>query len=415
VQADVSNQGSFSIASGRIQHFGAVWHEPGSVLQGTGSLDVTQARETRFAGRINPGLYPQVTGSAPTTAALTFLDAVGLQAESVVDIEVSGTAPAAHDLVSLTGTLAVAGTLRVTGFGGWVPQAGDTLTVVRFAGRSGTFGTVTGLDFGVAAGGVALDTVWTADRLVLVGQEGGGGGATSGILFGVDAGTDALHRINVETGATVRVGTTLGNFATPGAMAIVPGSEQILVWSNTPSRELVSVNACTGVGTRVQEFSSAGTVGAIAYRTDDRLFGFTDVGLWRIDMNTPGRPLTTLTTSLGVRMAGADFTPDGRLFGIELTLESTVRFVEVNPANGAIVQSRTIVDTDGNPQAVGLAGSLTWNVATGQFLATSTRDYPGIGAALFDLSLTGVASNPRRTSGNGSQGIGFRSEPNCGG
>jgi hypothetical protein len=242
---------------------------------------------------------------------------------------------------------------------------------------------------------------------------------TTGALFGVDAGNDALYRINPETGTSVRIGTRLGDFNTPVAMAVVPDTEDVLVWSNSPSPQLVTVDVCTGVGTAVQTYSGAAAVGAIAYRGDGFLYAFNYVssmgGIVRIDMLAPGRPLTTVTSNLDLRVAGADFTPTNRLFALELVLGAPNRLAEIDASTGAIIRSMEITDESGTVIDIGVAGSLTWNAATGEFLASSIRDYAGVGPALFDLSLDGVASNPRAFPGGGNQGIGFRSEPVCGG
>ena len=101
--------------------------------------------------------------------------------------------------------------------------------------------------------------------------------------------------------------------------------------------------------------------------------------------------------------------------GFELILGAPIRLVEIDPSNGAVLRSMDIRDESGTVIDVGVAGSLVWNAATGKFLASSIRGYVGVGKALFDLSLDGVASNPRALTGGGDQGMGFRSEPVCGG
>lgn len=259
---------------------------------------------------------------------------------------------------------------------------------------------------------VAISGGGTVSATVTVGV----GTLSAGTLYGVDSGTDALHRIEPVTGGSVQIGTRLGSsFDTPVAMAIMPASEEVLVWNNSPSRELVSVDICTGEGTSLGSYSSVNQIGALAARADGVLFGFTDDQLFRIDMGEAGRPLTIVRDGLPVRVGGADFTPDGRLFGFELTIDLFVRLVEIDPANGDVLQSMQITDPSGLPVSVGVAGSLTWNPATGAFLASSIRGYDGIGEALFDLSPAGIATNPRAQSGAGDQGMGFRSIPACAG
>lgn len=415
IAADLRNRGVVTLGAGRILHAGAVWHEAGSVLQGTGTFDIQQAGELAFDGRTNPGRLPNVTVGEPTAAPLSFFGgSVTFGPGHRLDLQLSGTALTDHDRVSVGGVFTAGGELRITGFGDWVPQTGEQLTVMQFTGRAGTFDEVTGLDFGVALGGVPLDTVWMADRLLLVGQEAPPT-VTSGALYGVDAGTDALHLIDPVAGTSVRIGTTLGGAATPAGMAVVPATGETLVWSNTPALELLSVDVCTGLGTTLQTYSGLDAVSAIAYRADGSLFGFTQDGMFRIDTNAPSRPLTWIDETLGIRVAGADFTPDNRLWGVELRIGAPIRMVELDPANGAILQSMDIRDAEGTLLDVGVAGSLTWNASTGRFLASSTRGFAGIGTALYDLGTNGVAYDPRPYTGDGSQGMGFRPAPTCGG
>lgn len=243
----------------------------------------------------------------------------------------------------------------------------------------------------------------------------GVGSSSGGTLYGVDAGTDGLHRIEPVTGLTAPIGSRLGSFDTPIAMAVMPGSEEILVWSNSPSSELVSVDVCSGAGTSLGSYFAVDQVSALAARADGVLFGFTPSELFRIDMGESGRPLTIVGEGLPVRAGGADFTPDGRLFGLELTVDATARLVEVDPATGDVLHSTQVVDEAGAPVTVGVAGSLTWNPATGAFLASSIRGYEGVGEAFYDLSPAGVASNARPQTGVGDQGMGFRSVPDCAG
>lgn len=502
--ADFRNRGVVTLGAGRMLHAGSVWHEPGSVLQGTGVFDLQQADALEFRGLMNPGRLPDVTVGEPTASVLSFVGSLSFGAEHRLALQLAGTGSTDHDRVSINGAFGAGGELRVSGFGDWVPQDGEQLTVMQFTSRSGTFDQVTGLDFGLALGGVALDTVWMADRLMLVGRTDAGGGeppavtvvspadmsvhpegtpitftaiatdaedgdlssavewrsdvdgflgtgstvpaslspgfhsvtavardsggqegtasvtvivstTTSGVLYGVDAGTDALHRIDPEAGTSIRIGTSLGSAATPVGMAVVPATSEVLVWNNSPLFQLLTVDVCTGLGISLQNYSGLDAVQAIAYRADGLLFGFTQEGMFRIDTRAPGRPLTWVNPDIGVRVGGADFTPNNRLYGLELRTGAPIRLVEIDPGSGTIARSMDIRDAEGNLIDIGIAGSLTWNASTGRFLASSTRGYAGVGTAFFDLSLDGIATNPRAYSGSGMQGIGFRPEPNCGG
>ncbi|MDT8342657.1 MAG: hypothetical protein RQ751_14195, partial [Longimicrobiales bacterium] len=243
------------------------------------------------------------------------------------------------------------------------------------------------------------------------------------VLFGVDSSNDALFRVNPLTGSNTRVGTNLGTgFATPVAMGMVPATEDLLVWTNSPALGLGTVNVCTGVGTVERTFPSLKPAQAMAVRSDGTVYLFAGDAqgnaLYRMD--PPYTSAMTLDGNFPIRAAGAEFTATGRLFAIDLTSGQPVRLLEVDPVTGEILQTINVTDQGGAEIATGVLGTMVWNPDTGQFLVTSTQSFQGQGRAFFDLSLEGVVSNVRTFGftgwgGQGGQGMAFRSAPLCGG
>jgi hypothetical protein len=126
------------------------------LMRGNGGFDVTGTSFTN-AGDIEAGLSPGQLG---------VLGAVTQQATASIRTELGGTQVATeYDRINVSGPVTLAGTLDITLINGYQPAAGDSLTVLTYASRSGAFAGVSGLDVG---GGVRLDTVFTASELSLV-------------------------------------------------------------------------------------------------------------------------------------------------------------------------------------------------------------------------------------------------------
>lgn len=112
------------------------------LLQGGGTVSAARVSN---AGRVGPGLSPGV---------LTLAADFEQQAAGALDIELESTG--SFDALVVTGSAALAGTLTVTPFGGYVPAVGDSFVVLSSTGAlSGTFDaapTLLGFGTGVAFG-----------------------------------------------------------------------------------------------------------------------------------------------------------------------------------------------------------------------------------------------------------------------
>lgn len=243
-------------------------------------------------------------------------------------------------------------------------------------------------------------------------------------LYGVNSDDDGLSAINPTTGLIRFIGPLSqdpNRFVTPVAMAVRPGDEKLFVWNNSRidpgtgatlrTGELLTVDTCSALATPVLPGTPPPVIlGALAFAPDGRLFGSADGFLMQIDPATG--VATQVGSALGLRIGGADFTPDGQLYGVELvcggihpSCPTQQRLVRIDTGTGM----DTIVAT--LSQNIGNIGSIVFNPATGKFLGSSDREASG-GALLFDLDTTGMVSNVRPMSGGSiAQGLGFA--PTC--
>ena len=232
--------------------------------------------------------------------------------------------------------------------------------------------------------------------------------APSGVLYGVNSGDDGLSTIDPGTGAETFVarlgGENLALFTTPVAMAVRPSDGTVFVWNNSGDGEsadattgdLLTVDTCNAVGTRVNTGSTGVVLAALAF-ANGTLYGG-DNQLFSISAAT-GIP--TLIGSIGLRVGGMDADANGTLYGVELTLSSQQRLVRIDPTTGAGAVVATL------SQDVGRIGSIVFNSATGIFLGTGFGGPSG--DILFDLDQTsGIVSHVRSlTGGTAPQGLGF--------
>jgi len=186
--------GTITVGAGRtLAVTGGTFTNSGAgVIHGAGTVDVAT---TTFAnaGLVGPGLSAgvlTVTGNYPQTASGTLA------------IELGGTTVGSqYDRLVVTGAATLAGTLNVTLIGGFTPAAGDQVTVLTFASRTGDFATV---NLPALAGGLTWQRSFTGTAMVLV---------VTNPFAGAPPGTDAAW-----TGASSTSWTDPGNWA-PG----VPG------------------------------------------------------------------------------------------------------------------------------------------------------------------------------------------------
>ena len=136
-----SNSGSSNFQGGLTQTSGVLELNGGGVqgnvainggtVRGSGALsgDLVVGNAT-----FSPGFSP---GAVTVTGNFT------MSAGSVLTIELGGLAQGTgFDYVNVLGTANLAGTLNVTGFGGYIPAAGDAYPFMNFANSTGAFSTI---------------------------------------------------------------------------------------------------------------------------------------------------------------------------------------------------------------------------------------------------------------------------------
>ncbi|HEY3280284.1 MAG TPA: hypothetical protein VGJ83_07205 [Gemmatimonadales bacterium] len=154
------NAGTLTLASGTLTVAGgssSFANDTTGTIEGLGIFNVNAVAFSNF-GSVRPGLggpgILSITGNYPASPT-----------ESL-HIELGGTTPGAqYDRLAVSGSAALGGALQVSLINGFTPALGDTFTVMTFASRSGGFGA---LNLPLVGGGLALDTVVTANGLQLV-------------------------------------------------------------------------------------------------------------------------------------------------------------------------------------------------------------------------------------------------------
>jgi len=243
------------------------------------------------------------------------------------------------------------------------------------------------------------------------------------LLYGVNAGDDGLSTYDVATGAASFVGrlggSNLNLYMTPVAMAVRP-DHAMFVWNNsgdgttggTSTGDLLTVNSCSGLATKLNSTATLRDIGALAF-AGGVLYGAEDFipdggsltsRLVTIDAATGA--VSGPIGSMGLRIGGMDADANGTLYGLELTTTGTQRLVTIDKTTGAALTQVTL------NQNIGVAGSIVFS--TSGTLIGAGFGGPS-GDILFDIAPgTGAVSNVRGvTGGSAPQGMGFA--PACGG
>ncbi len=227
------------------------------------------------------------------------------------------------------------------------------------------------------------------------------------VLYGVNAGDDGLSLLNQVTGAATFIGRLdpdTSKLTTPIALATRPSDRKLFAWNNTNGTtqadlvytgDLVAIDSCTGLGTKVNTTNSQVTLGAIAFKATGELYG-ANSDLYSID------PATGVPTRIGAsgrsNFGGLAFDPSGVLYGLEVT-GSPQSLVTFNTSTGAATIVAALSTT------LGIIGDLTFDPA-GQLIGTASGSS---GDVLFDINkATGAVSNIRTiTGGSFPQGLAF--------
>jgi hypothetical protein len=143
-----TNAGTVNASAGVLDFAGGYTQSAGQVVLGGGSVagDMTINGGTlggvgSIAGNVNNNGGILSVGASPGTLTIAgnFIQGPG----GVLNIELGGTTQGVnYDLLQVTGTANLNGTMNVTLFGGFVPAAGNLFDVITYASRTGDFATV---------------------------------------------------------------------------------------------------------------------------------------------------------------------------------------------------------------------------------------------------------------------------------
>ncbi|MBI5058657.1 right-handed parallel beta-helix repeat-containing protein [candidate division KSB1 bacterium] len=135
-----SNKGTITIyEDATLIIYGSFVNEVSGTIQGTGTLDITEALFTN-RGTISPGLSP---------GALTMLGDAVLDSAAVLRVELAGPIPGTqHDQLLCNGALQLGGTLNLQFLNGYIPPPGALFPLLTYSGITDSFAAITGTSIG---------------------------------------------------------------------------------------------------------------------------------------------------------------------------------------------------------------------------------------------------------------------------
>jgi hypothetical protein len=168
---NATNSGTVMIASGGALRVGTYSQAAGlTVLNGAtisgGSLSIAGGSLTG-SGTINASVGnggQVIPGGIGAIGMLTINGNYTQTATGSLDIELGGTAAGASDLLAVTGTASLGGTLNIATLGSFAPAFANTFQVMTFGSSAGNFNTYGGTSL---ASGLFLDPVFSASSLTL--------------------------------------------------------------------------------------------------------------------------------------------------------------------------------------------------------------------------------------------------------
>ena len=153
-----TNTGTVDIASGQaltIAGGGTFDNNPGGIIQGTGTLNVSGTTFTN-GGNVNPATSPgilNVTGNYTQSAT------------GMLNIEIGGVNPGTEfDQLDISGSATLDGALNASLIGGFTPGDSDSFQIVKYASHSGVFGVE---NLPTLTGNLAWDITYGTDSIVL--------------------------------------------------------------------------------------------------------------------------------------------------------------------------------------------------------------------------------------------------------
>jgi filamentous hemagglutinin family protein len=130
------NDGAINVAAGATFSTTGRGLLNAGTIGGEGTVDLGAATLTNL-GTLRPG-----AALGDTTGALKILGNLTQAAAGKIDLELGGTGAGAFDVVTVSGTAALAGTVNVSAIAGYTPDVGDAFPVITAATRTGNFSTV---------------------------------------------------------------------------------------------------------------------------------------------------------------------------------------------------------------------------------------------------------------------------------
>lgn len=146
-----ANSGTVNVNAGTLDLAGGYTDAGGTLMMGGGGINApggglilntgTLGGSGTLTGNLVNNGGTLIVGSSPGT--MTINGNLALGPSSVIDIELGGTSQGvSYDLLSVTGTATLGGTMNVGLHGGFTGSAGDVFDVITYASRSGDFATV---------------------------------------------------------------------------------------------------------------------------------------------------------------------------------------------------------------------------------------------------------------------------------
>jgi fibronectin-binding autotransporter adhesin len=129
INDNAGGTGTLNVLNGGVVQATAVHIGTTGTVTGNGTIDGTVTND----GTIMPGTSP---GTLNITGDLV------LSGDSILIMEIAGTAPGQFDVIAIGGQLTADGKLRVVRGGTFTPTVGDSFDILTFAGRSGNFDSV---------------------------------------------------------------------------------------------------------------------------------------------------------------------------------------------------------------------------------------------------------------------------------
>ena len=176
--------------------------------------------------------------------------------------------------------------------------------------------------------------------------------AAQGPALAVDAATDSLYRINLDTGATSKIGPlhpASNRYMTPVSMAIRPSDNRVFVINNSPDADagLSVVNTNTGRATKIGDSDAS----SITFDNRDRLFGIVNGKLARV--NQANGKTQIIGSDALPRLYGMDFNPeDGNFYGVTGYVDGEAWLLKISPDGQLLERSQLTENIGSVPGAI---------------------------------------------------------------